>query len=397
VANPAVTVDVKGKTDDLDAALTGAQGKINGFASALNDPTTKLGKMAQMGVKAAKSVVDLTVDGGAAIQSQEKFAKSMEQLGQATGDWETKTTDAINAMQNLGFSDDDARDAITDLTTATGDLDAALAHLPSVADIARNANTDLVSAADAVALAINGQDAPIRKMIDGLAEGTTALGTLDAAYVASMGQADLWAQSAEGTTERAKIALGEAAESLGVKLYEAFGKVKEALQPVWDALGPFMDAMSELHTALLPFLNPLIETLGKFLNSVGNALGKIVRFATRVLTFFTDLLTKLQDVRTKLDEIMPDFNILNGEGLIGRTDSRGFFQERDWMNKGGSAGTGGGQTRAAGGVGSTMAAPLNMTINIHGDPSVIEAKVASAIRNYNRRNGAGAIFSPGRS
>jgi hypothetical protein len=392
VPNPSLTVDVKGSTKDLDAALTGAQGKINGFSDALNDPTTRLGKMAAMGVKAAKSTVDLAKTGSEAVLAQDAFAKSMESLGQATGDWQKQTDDAIAAMGNLGFSDDEAREAITDLTTATGDLDTALAHLPGVADIARTANTDLVSAADAVARAILGQDAPLRRMIDGLAEGTDALATLDAAYVTSTGQGTLWAESAAGQAETAKLAINEAAESLGIKLFEAFGKVKEALQPVWDALGPFMDALRELHTALLPYLNPLVETLGKALKAVGNALGRIVTFATRVLTFFTDLLAKLDEVRTKLDGIMPDFNLLNGEGLIGRSDGRGFLQQRTV-----SGGYGPSATPFSGGAGSTKAAPLNMTININGDPAVIEAKVASAIRNYNRRNGAGAIFSPGRS
>jgi hypothetical protein len=395
VANPSLTVNVKGDTSSLDEALSGVSGKIDGFAANLANPTTKLGKLADVGVRAAKVTVDLAKDGADAAKSNEQFAQSMEQLGVATGDWVAKTDAAIAAGAKLAFTDTEVQGALVHLTTATGDLDAAIATLPGVMDIARGAQVDLGTAADAAALAINGQDAPLKRMMKGLESGATAMDTLNTAMLNNTMQGDIWASSAEGQAERARIAMSEAGEAIGTKLYEAFGAIRDIMQPVMDALGPFMDAVRELLNVIMPALNPLIKIFAEFLSRVAYALSQIITWATKVLTFVSDLLAKLQDVRDKLDEIMPDFNILNGEGLIGRTDSRGFFQERDWMNKNGY--TQGPTGKSGAGVGSTMAAPMNMTINIHGDPAVIEAKVASAIRNYNRRNGAGAIFSPGRS
>jgi hypothetical protein len=389
VANPSLIVNVKGDTSNLDAALSGVSGKIDGFAANLANPTTKLGKLADVGVRAAKVTVDLAKDGADAAKSNEQFAQSMEQLGQATGDWVAKTDAAIAAGAKLAFTDTEVQGALVHLTTATGDLDAAIATLPGVMDIARGAQVDLGTAADAAALAINGQDAPLKRMMKGLESGATAMDTLNTAMLNNTMQGDIWASSAEGQAERARIAMSEAGEAIGTKLYEAFGAIRDIMQPVMDALGPFMDAVRELLDVIMPALNPLIKLFAEFLSRVAYALSQVITFATRVLTFVSDLLAKLQEVRDKLDDIMPDFNLLNGEGLIGRSDGRGFLQQRTY--------TSGASSKAGGAGGSTIAAPLNMTININGDPAIIEAKIASAIRNYNRRNGAGAIFSPGRS
>lgn len=379
-------VHVVGDASKLGTTLDGANTKIKGFGSSISDTNTRVGAVVEIGKKAAKVTVDLGKAGKDAAVAEAAFAESLADLGAAQEGWQAKTDAAILSAQKLGQTDDAARAAITTLVTATGDLDAALKLLPGVMDIAAGSGKTFEQSADAVAKALTGQDRMLRAMLPGMGETATAADTIALAMENTSGQADLWAKTTEGTAARAEIAMSEAGESIGGVFVKAFQGIKEALDPLLDSLKPFLDAVRELLTAIMPFLNPLLETMGKMLGRVADSLSRIVNFATRVLTFFTDLLQKLQEVSDKIAGIMPDFDKLKNFDITPG--------DRLPFGNSASAATGGvGKTRAVGG-GSTMGAPI---INIYGDPSVIEARVAAAIRNYNRRNGPGAILAPGRT
>lgn len=380
-------VHVVGDATKLGTALDGANQKIAGFGSSIKDTNTRIGAVVEIGKKAAKVTVDLGKAGKDAAVAEAAFAESLADLGAAQEGWQAKTDSAILAAQKLGQTDDAARAAITTLVTATGDLDQALSLLPGVMDIAAGSGKTFEQSADAVAKALTGQDRMLRAMLPGMGETASAAETIGLAMENTSGQAELWAKTTEGTAARANIAMSEAGESIGGVFVQAFQGIKEALDPLMESLRPFLEAVRELLTAIMPFLNPLLEAMGTMLGRVADKLSRIVNLATRVLQFFTDLLGKLQEVADKIAGLMPDFDKLKNFDIT--PGDRLPFSNSASAAGGASAGTYGGA-----GTARSVGAPI---INIYGDPAVIEAKVASAIRNYNRRNGVGSIFQPGRS
>lgn len=380
--NPTLTVGVKGDISGLDASLEGATSTINAFGAAI--PTTRIEALVSAGKKVVEFAHNLSVQGREASAAEDLWANSMTTLGASAEDLQNKLIPAVDAAMKMGFTDDEARGALESLTRATGDINAAMDLLPKVMDLARNNAADLATTADKVAVAM-GTNATlgVTRMVAGMTKGEDTMATLDEAFALSAGAATTWAATTQGQAEIAKIALSETAEAAGVGLSQAFASVREAL-------GPLLVQLGQLLNELLPFIVPLITAMADALGRVLDFVTKVVAKASEFIGFIEDVIAKLGTVDEKLAEIMPDFLTLSdGGGLVDTS--------RDWRwEKSGSAATGSGKSRAAGGTaGSTAWAPF--TINIYGDTAAIEAKVTSAIRNYNRRNGAGAIFSPGRS
>jgi len=389
VANPSLTVEIEGNTTGLDGSLKTATQTITVFGQKL--PVTRIEKVVAAGQKLLQFTADLTKQGAAAQQSEANFQQALEARGIAYADVSAATDKAIKDAQALGFSDDAARDAIIALTTATGDLDTAMSHLPGAMDIARGSGKDLDTVTKAISSTLaNDLDRGLGTIIEGLDHTGDAMSTLDAAYAVSAGQAATWASETAGQAAIAQIAIDEAAESVGAGLATAFSSVAEAL-------GPLLLQLGELMNELLPVVVPLITNMANALGQVLGWVTSIVEKAVEFIQFLKDVISNLTSIGDKLPGILSDFKLINTEqeGLIENIRNGGLLREDNSPIINRSSAATGGASAATTGVGSSRAG--GMVVNIYGDPSVIEARVASAIRNYNRRNGAGAILSPGRS
>jgi phage-related protein len=165
---------------------------------------------------------------------------------------------------------------------------------------------------------------------------------------------------------KADIAFGELKETLGAA-------VLPAIQGVVEAAKPLVTQLVQLASKILPPLLKLLEKLFNIAGKVAGAIGKIADAVGRLTQKIKDLLAPLGDAVNKLKnlDLNPFSNAVGGvptpAGITAETQAAG--------------------TRSAGGP---------VTINIYGDPAVIEARVIRALRGYQFRNGAGSVFNPGR-
>lgn len=360
-----IRVQIDGSTEGLDKALKASSKSIKVFGHEMGiEIPGKVG----LAVDAVAAVAKVTVKAGKAAKdsaAEEKiFADTMSSLGLATGDWVEQTDAAIAASQKMAFTDTETRKAIASLATATGDTTAALDLLTVAQDVARLSGVDLETASDAVAKAAAGQDAQLRRLIPGLEKGATASDTIANAQKLAAGAADTYAASSQAMGEKVKIALGEAAEAAG----EALGP---ALKDLGAALKPLLKQLLDLASKVLP---PVLDLLSRFItiaSKVVTVINKIVSAIGRLISKIRDLLSPLTDAVNKLGQL--DFNPFNAVGTATQAVSVA--------------------TRA----GTTSNARGGVTINIYGDPAVIEARVVRALRGYQSRNGVGSVFNSGRS
>lgn len=371
-----IRVQIVGDTVGLQTALGDATHHVDLFGSKVG---VDLPGWAGVAVDATKRVGAAVFSSGKAAKDaaaeETIFADAMATLGVTTAEQTAKVDDAILAAQKLAFADTETRKALLSLTTATGDSDKAIALLSASQDIARLAGVDLATAADAVAKAEAGQDTALRRMLPGLAETATAQDTITEASNLAAGAAEDYGKSSEAGTKKAKIAFSELKETVGAEL-------GPALKDLWDSLQPIIVSMIEIASVVLP---PVIKAIENVAGAIGVALDAIGRFIDaiqRLMDKLRDLLGPINDAIGKLKEI--DLNPFNrAQGIIGGQAA----------TQGASAGTFGTATSGD----RNRAGKGGLTINVYGDPAVIEAKITKAIRDYTRRNGAGTIFAPGRT
>jgi phage-related protein len=365
-----LVVDIVGNVDGLNKALGDATGTVKKFGSAMgvSIPKTPM-DAAVKGIKAVSKVTKTVVtDAKDAAAAEAQFALALGNAGIDATAHAASLDAAIASSQKLAFTDDEARDALQSLATATGDANASIDLLSASQDIARLAGVDLATASDAVAKAYTGTDTALTRMIPGLEAGATGMDTIAAASALAQGQADEFSKSSEAMGKKASIAFSEASEAIGAALLPA-------LQGLGEALGPLIVAFAKLVTSLLPALMPLIETLARVAEIAAKAITKIVDAVTRLIGKIRELLGPLKEAVEGLKNL--DLNPFNGKSAPAPvTASPGVST----LQSGGGSSKGGG-----------------VVINIYGDPSVIEARVTKALRDYSRRNGIGSVFTPGRT
>lgn len=365
-----VTVKIDGNVDPLKSALGEASKSVNVFGHQMDVslPTSKL-DLAVKSVKAlAKGTKNVASAARDASAEEQIFADAMAAAGAAQGDWVEQTDSAISASMRLAFTDTETRKAITALSTATGDSAKSVELLAGAQDIARLAGVDLETAADAVAKAYNGQDAALKRMLPGLEAGATAQDTIKNATDLAAGAADNYAKSSQATGEKASIAFDEIKETIGTSLMPAMQELVESIKPL---LAQFVQLLS----VILP---PLLNLFSKFFqiaSKVAGVIGKITSAIGKLIQKIKELLGPLTEAVDKLRNL--DLNPF--------------------------AATAGAAISSAAQVGSRAGASAaaakeggQVTINIYGDPAMIEARVVRALRGYTFRNGAGSAFAPQR-
>jgi hypothetical protein len=355
-----LTVEIRGDASKLDSALDASKGNVSGFSATIGKGALAVGAVAGAAGLAATAIVGMTQAAAADEAEQAKLMATIQAAGAATAESTAQVEAAIAAGQERAFTDSETRAGLESLVTATGDVQTATALLTTAQDVARFAGVDLATAADAVAKAHAGQDMQLRRLIPGMAKGATSADTIAAATKAAAGQADLYAESAEGMQAKATDAFSEIQETIG----SAFLPVLKAVLP---ALLPILKAFAELVTALLPVLIPLIEVLASVLGAVATVLSRVVGWLSSLVRWLGSAMAKVGDF---LDTINPLSHIsLPSLPFIG--------------------GTAAGATGARSGRAGAAPAAGGITINVHGaiDPEGVARSVARVLSGHSVRMG----------
>ena len=296
-----IVVKITGDTTGLQTAAQGASGSLGGLQGAV----TKLGPAMLTGVGAAVAVgaalTELTLAAAEDRAEQEKLELAITNAGAATGDWKATVDEAIKSGADLAYTDTEIRDALTPLIQSTGDVDEATKLLAVAQDVARAEGVDLAAAADAVALASEGETGKLEKMMPALKGAEEGTDLVAAAAGLAAGQADLFGKSAAGQSAAAKIAFTE----LGEKVGEALLPILDALLP---ALLPFVELLGELISAVIPVLKPLITALANAFGLVSSALKVVIKTIKDVMDTIGSLIDKITGALGELQKLV-DFDL----------------------------------------------------------------------------------------
>jgi len=369
-----IDVRIVGDASGLSASLHQAGKDVSLFGDHVG---ITLPPKVAFATEAAKKLAEITVNTGKAAKDaaaeEQIFADAMSAVGFESDYQAQAVDDAISASQRIAFTDTETRKAILSLQTATKDTTATLDLLTVAQDIARVSGTSLESAADAVAKAAAGEDLTLKRMLPGLGETASAQDTITKAMELSAGAAETYGESSSAAGLKAKIAFGELQEEVG-------GALTPSLEKLGAELKPLIASLLEIAATVLPPVLDLLSAMVSVVARVAGVIGDAIDAIQRLMDKLRDLMHPLDSAITKLKEI--DLNpfreaqeIIGGQaaGSVAGVSAYATEQYRAGRNQGG------------------------LTINIYGDPAVIEAKVTKALRDYTRHNGAGSIFAPGRS
>jgi hypothetical protein len=173
----------------------------------------------------------------AAVQdsaAQAQLATTLRNVAGATSAQVAATEQSITAMSlATGVADDQLRPAYASLVLGTRDLAQAETALQLAMDISAGTGKDLAGVSDALAKAYGGNYKALKQLspeIYTMIKDGASLDTVMAALSKTFaGQAAVAANTTEGKFRRLNVALGEAAESIGM-----------ALLPVVDAVLPYL-------------------------------------------------------------------------------------------------------------------------------------------------------------
>jgi len=232
-----------------------------------------------LGVGAGLSVFNLATKGigmvtdalGNAVQAAIEDEKAQAQLLQTVKAnvpaWDGSTraiNDAITAGARLAFTDDDVRSGLNQLIPRTHDIAKANKLNALAMDLARAKNMSLEEAATLVGKAYSGQITALRRAgiaIKNTKDSSAALAELQASV---SGQAENYAQTTEGSMQRADIAFSEAMESIGY-----------AIKPVAAALAGFAADTLGLLTDQFDISNKSIDKGIQFINDYGKSVDEL--------------------------------------------------------------------------------------------------------------------------
>jgi phage-related protein len=354
-----LVVEIIGDASKLASELDKTEGKVGGLGSKIGGSGVKIAAFA--GVVGVAAVGMLALADAAAADRDEaaKLETVIKAAGAAHGDYAVQVEAAIAAGQEKAFTDSQTRAALESLVVATGDVTAATGLLGTAQDVARFAGVDLATAADAVAKAQAGSDGALRKLMPGLAKGATAMDTLALATDTAAGSADTYATSSQGMKDKGADAFSELGETIG----SVFLPILDELMP---AILPILKAFGELVKALLPALVPLVKLLAKALGIAADVLKTVVTWLSKLVGWLGDAIGAVGHF---LDSINPFRNIsLPSLPFLSSAASVASAAPAGRARAGGSSGVGG------------------VTVNVSGDPAVIQAAIVRALRTYDRRN-----------
>lgn len=288
---------------ELDKLEAQARRNADGFAGAM----TRMGEsmqtvgqnMTNVGTSMTRNVTVPLAAAGFALfkmtqaaaedaQAQANLALTLRNTAGATDASIAATENWISAQgRALGVADDQLRPALTILAGATGDV-AKAQQLASLAmDISASRGVDLESVSAALAKAYTGNIGALTRLVPGIDAAAVASGdfTQVQAALAEMvgGAAATAADTQAGAMQRAKVAMAEAAETVGTALLPIMQTladfVANQVAPVIQRIGEWFGSLSERTrgviigiAAVAAAIGPLLVVFGTLTSSFGSLL-----------------------------------------------------------------------------------------------------------------------------
>jgi hypothetical protein len=297
---------------------------------------------------------------------QERLATALEASGLSMTEWAAAVDAAVLSGQQLAFTDTEVRDALVPLAQATKDMALTQEGLATAMDVARLKGVDLATAADAVAMAYQGQGTKLAKLLDMSAAGLTATEVLTEAQKRAAGQSEAYGDTLKGKMGAAQIAFSEITEEIGAAFLPILADLLEALAPI-------LLTFAELVGEVLPLLEPILKLAGIQIKLVAAGLKILLDIVKAVVEWIGNAVQQLLDFVATLGPVQAALQAV-GAAVAAVTG-----------NGGGGAG---GQLLAGGGMG---VAGAGGGVNVYvygGDPAAVSREVIGALRTYTRTNGA---------
>lgn len=212
---------ILGAKDEASKTVTGLRGQMERFKK---DAMTGFGLGAGIGVfnlatRAIGGVVDIFGDAVRAAAEEEAAIATLTQAIEANDEaWDGNidaVEDLIQQRQALAFSDGEQRESLQLLVGATKDVTEAQKLLGTAMDFARFRGMELRAASDLLGKAYAGNFSTLSRYGIVVRKGAKATEVLAQVQKMAAGQAETYANTAAGATERANIALADALEDLG--------------------------------------------------------------------------------------------------------------------------------------------------------------------------------------
>lgn len=205
-------------------------------------------------------------------------------------------TDAIEqtiaARQSLAFADDQLRDSLAQLVTRTHDANKAF-DLQSIAmDLARGRQIDLATASNIVGRVFAGNTAILTRYGIAVEKGATAQEALAKIQSTYAGQAESYAKTTVGSSERVGIALANLGETIGTV---------------------FTPGVEKGNTALAEFIETMDRGIQKAHEMTANDPYSFTSALTALIPGVADYSTPLEKALDTLNAKKPDFIKQAGE------------------------------------------------------------------------------------
>jgi hypothetical protein len=281
---------LKNKVGDLDGAVAGAGSTQAGFFGGMGGGIAKLGLMAT-GVGAVASVggelVGFFVDATKAAGEEQVGIERLNQtLKNSIPGW-SDTTGAIDAYisknEALAFADDELRDSLGFLVGQTGDLAEAQTLQATAMDLARAKGISLEQATKAVGKVDQESLGILKKLGIQVTENMTSEEALTAIRTVSAGQAEVYANSMQGSMDRVGNAFDNAKETIG-------GAIMTGIQPVLQGLADFVSS-----PGFSQFISDTMTGIGAVFETVGSVIGTVWGFIeTTILPIAQAVFAELQ-------------------------------------------------------------------------------------------------------
>jgi hypothetical protein len=208
---------------------------------------------------------------------------------------QTKEMDAaIEARQNLAFSDDDLRDSLSRLVPRTKDVSKAVGLQAIAMDFARLRGIDLATASDLVGKVFGGNTSILSRYGFAVEKGTTATEALAMIQKAAAGQAEAYGKTTQGALESIQISIDNTVEDIGRVVLPILAEVlttfRDEIMPRIKEFGiAFASAFARAIDKLRPFITTMVTQVLPAVIAVGGAIiGTLVKAFTEVGKFIGD-------------------------------------------------------------------------------------------------------------
>ena len=238
-----------------------ASGKLDGVSNAAGGLSSKMKALgaAMAGVFAAKQIVDFGAASFKAFADAEasaaRVSATLATMGKKGLDAASAIDKAAQAATRLAFDDEDAAESITNLFQRTGDLSKAMELNQLAMDLSRAKSISLADATRAIGMVMSGNGRALKEYGIEINDALGPMAALGELQDKVGGQAQRYADTAQGSIERVGIAW----ENLKEKVGELLGPI---VTPILEAAAAAIQWATDLEGVKAAF-NGLIDNFNE--------------------------------------------------------------------------------------------------------------------------------------